>query len=110
MTQPNEELKPYRSERFFIHGPIFGSDPGMCPVSQAEKVTAWLNAEYERNCHTQSAPKGKREWKADDVVGEINTDDHALGGCGCGCVPRNIDVKLNNLSPEVQDALNGRKG
>ena len=60
----NEELKPYRSERFFIHGPIFGSDPGNClGVSQAEKVTAWLNAEYERNCQTQSAPKGKMNRK-----------------------------------------------
>ncbi len=41
----------------------------------------------------------------DDVVGEICTDDYAINGCGCGCVPRDIEVKVSHLNQDARTTL-----
>ena len=39
------------------------------------------------------------------VIGEINTDDYATGGCGCGCVPRDIILRVKGLDEPYRTML-----
>ena len=78
--------------------------------SEGKKVNEkWLKEyQFQLNAaHGQAPVAPVRKWEAEDVVGEIvfHESSSVLGDDG----ERSIDVRFEDLSPEVQDALNGRK-
>ena len=129
-TQPNEELKPYSHNNkklqdfeFKISGP--GIDEAMLHLqldteSPANQVITLLNFGYEQGVKTgrstQSAPQGKREWKAEsawEVLEEFskhphrgwcNADPLATNPKDCNCY---VGKSKKVLANRVLAALSG---
>ena len=81
--------------------------PGLSNEELKPEVQAALSGGGDERWEKEAPVAPVRKWEAEDVVGEIvfHESSSVLGDDG----ERSIDVRFEELSPEVQDALNGRK-
>jgi len=76
------------------------SQSSFTPVTEPKEPTTW--AEAKAKLHKTES---KEVITDETVVGEINTDDYATGGCGCGCVPRDIILRAKGLDEPYRTLL-----
>ena len=73
-------------------------EPGSCVICRAKAV---LSGGGDDRWEKEAPVAPVRKWEADVVVGELGLEEYGLHGCAT--------IYVKDLSPEVQDALNGRK-
>ena len=75
--------------------------PGLSNEELKPEVQAALSGGGDERWEKEAPVAPVRKWEADVVVGELRLEEYGLHGCAT--------IYVKDLSPEVQDALNGRK-
>ena len=107
MTRPHssQECDKYtgiRIEKLEVQVEVYRKALEM--ISQHEDCLCKPGMEVVKEALLTSKPEPVapvRKWEADVVVGELGLEEYGLHGCAT--------IYVKDLSPEVQDALNGRK-